>query len=139
MLPWFLAYYGTPVGEPLNTRTETVSASQQLGIETLDVLHTAGIHAKAGDRVTVRYKFTMGDKVLADSERLGVLYTFVLGDGTVPDAFEAGVTGLQLKGYRKARVNPVTLGAAFGDRWPVAKESVIFEVTVIGLERPAAP
>jgi|GEM_PF-6024128 len=139
MLPWFLAFGISPAGGVLETRTEKVTATQQIALETLEVRHTAGVGAKKGDRVTVSYRFESAGTLLVDSERLGVPFTFVLGDEEVPSAFQLGVQGLQLKGYRKAKASPLAFGEGFAQRWPELKSQVTFEITVIGLERPKAP
>lgn len=123
----------------METRTESVTALQQVALETIEVRHTSGPGAKIGDRVTVRYRFLTDTQVLVDSERLGITFTFILGDEDVPVAFQRGVQGLQLKGYRKAKANPVSLGDGFADRWPDLKSPVTFEITVVGLERPVTP
>jgi hypothetical protein len=143
MLPWLLTYSGTVTGpvqtEPLKTKTVQVRSAQALAIETLELRRTAGVHAKEGDRVTVRYRFFDENRVLVDSDRMGIEFTFTLGDGSVPDVFEMGVSGLQLKGFRRARVNPSALGDGFESRWPEVKKSVTFEVTLVGLSRPSSP
>ncbi|MFM9874274.1 MAG: FKBP-type peptidyl-prolyl cis-trans isomerase [Fimbriimonadaceae bacterium] len=139
MLPWFLAFGTSPSAGVTETRTETVTVTQQVAVETLEVKHTSGPGAKVGDRVTVRYKFESGGTVLVDSERMGVTFTFVLGDDDVPAAFQSGVKGLQLKGYRRARAIPSAFGDGFADRWPNLKTPVTFEITVVGLERPVVP
>lgn len=139
MLPWFLAYAGSPVGESLQTRTTVVVEAQALAIETLEIRRTAGLQARNGDRVTVRYRFWDEDRVLVDSERLGVDFTFTIGDGSVPDVFESGVLGLQERGYRKARVSPLALGSGFESRWPGLNKKVVFEVQVVAIQRPNTP
>jgi predicted lipoprotein with Yx(FWY)xxD motif len=139
MLPWFLAFGTSPASGVMESRTEKVTALQQVALETLEVRHTSGPGAKAGDRVTVRYRFESDGKVLVDTERLGLTYTFVLGDDDVPVVFQSGVQGLQLKGYRKARASSSAFGDGFAQRWPNLKSAVTFEITVIGLERPTLP
>lgn len=143
MLPWLLTYSGTVTGpvqtELLKTKTVEVRSSQAVAIETLELRRTAGVHAKEGDRVTVRYRFFDENRVLVDSDRMGIEFTFTLGDGSVPDVFEMGVSGLQLKGFRRARVNSSALGDGFESRWPEVKKSVTFEVILVGLSRPSSP
>ncbi|ARU40509.1 hypothetical protein CCB80_04885 [Armatimonadetes bacterium Uphvl-Ar1] len=143
MLPWLLTYSGTVTGpvqtEPLKTKTVQIRSAQAVPIETLELRRTAGVHAKEGDRVTVRYRFFDENRVLVDSERMGFEFSFTLGDGSVPDVFDMGVSGLQLKGFRRARVNPSALGDGFESRWPEVKKSVTFEVTLVGLSRPSSP
>jgi FKBP-type peptidyl-prolyl cis-trans isomerase (trigger factor) len=144
MLPWFLTTLAPPLTggqtlKPLSVRTETVVARQSVAFETLEVRRTSGISAQVGDVVTVHYRVLSGDRVLADSELLGVNYSVTLGAGDAPFAIELGMKGLQVKGYRRFKVDARDLGEGFADRWPEVAGAVVIELTVIEIARPATP
>lgn len=139
MVPWFIAFYASPAGEVVNSRTETVSAAHQVGIQTLEVTHTSGVHARDGDRLTIRYRFVSGGRTLANTELLGSGFTFTLGEDLVPNAVEDAARGLQLWATRKATVDATQLGPGFAERWPEVHGTVVFEITVVGLVRPGTP
>lgn len=139
MVPWFIAYYASPIAGGLNVRINTVQAQRQVGIQTVEVTHTAGIHARDGDRVTIQYRFMAAGRVLADSDQFGMPFSFTLGEGTVPGPVEDSVWGLQLWARRRAKVDAAQLGPGFADRWPDIHGQVEFEVVVVGLVRPGLP
>ncbi|MBL8068011.1 MAG: hypothetical protein JNM28_06155 [Armatimonadetes bacterium] len=139
MVPWFIAYYASPITEGLHIRTDSVQAQRQVGIQTVEVTHTSGIHARDGDRVTIQYRFVAAGRVLADADLVGMPFTFTLGDGTVPDPVDDCAWGLQLWARRRAKVDAAQLGPGFAARWPDIHGQVEFEVVVVGLVRPGMP
>jgi len=124
---------GTTVTEAPMVDTEENSATvNQLHIT--DIQEGTGSEAKAGDTVSVHYVGTLtnGQKFDSSKDR-GEPFSFTLGTGSVIAGWEQGVVGMKVGGVRKL-VIPSSLAYSAVAGHPLQKETLVFEVELLGIE-----
>jgi FKBP-type peptidyl-prolyl cis-trans isomerase FkpA len=89
------------------------------GLQITDVKVGAGIVARVGDALTVRYIMWLSNGMQADSsDAEGGPFKFTLGTGMVIQGWEEGVPGMRVGGMRRLVIPPALAYGATGTAYP---------------------
>src|SRR3989338_807918 len=125
------------LGGVSSTATPQQQVSLQQSVATSDVVVGTGDVAQVGDLLTVNYTGILQDGVIFDSSlSRGTPFQFVLGAGQVIAGWDKGFIGMRVGGNRILVIPP---SLAYGDKTfgPIpANSTLIFEVELLGVEKP---
>ncbi len=136
----FLFYGGTLLNlfNPQGISQTDMDTLPETGVLSEDVVQGQGDIAAAGDTVTVNYVGTLTNGQVFDSSiSRNEPFTFTLGVGQVIRGWDEGLVGMRVGGKRRLIIAP---DFAYGQNavGPIpANSTLVFEVELLSVERPA--
>ncbi len=132
----FLLYGNTIMGFFNNTNTQNMQNTSGVGTE--DLVVGGGAAVEKGDTISVHYVGTLTNGQVFDSSRdRNEPFTFTIGQGGVIRGWEEGLIGMKEGGTRRLVISP---DYGYGDRGVGTippNSTLIFEVELLKVIKPA--